>query len=132
MYRFWLKAMMPKKRGKASGDSNIHFSPKAFKEKVRKKMKSYHIFIQLGLIAQGMLQYLSIYHSNVVWKTFGTWLRTIRDKTLPSEKVVAMAMSRTYHHFLGDNQNGSVFKFLRDRSNLRSIYDSDYEKRKAA
>ena len=133
MYRFWLKTMMPRRRGKASGDSLIHFAPKDFKEKIKKKINSYHLFIQLGFIAQGLLQYLSIYHYNVVWKTFGSWLRTIRDETLPSEKVVAMAMSRTYHHFIDDEQKESIFKkFLLQRTNSGAIYDSDYERRKAA
>jgi hypothetical protein len=74
LYRFWLKMMPSKKRG--SGDQNLQFSPKKFKESVAKKLRAYHLFILLGFIAQGLLQYLSIYAHEIVWKNFGTWLRT--------------------------------------------------------
>jgi len=133
MYRFWLKRMKPKKRGKSGGDQLLHFASAEFKEIIKKKINSYHLFIQLGLIAQGFIQYLSIYHHKVVWQNFGSWLRTIRDETLPSEKVVAMAMSRTYFYFLMDRTKKSIFKkFLSDRVGFTPLYDSDYEKKKAA
>lgn len=133
MYRFWLKAMAPKNRGKASGDVNLQFAPKAFKEKVMNKINAYHLFIQLAFIAQGLLQYLSIHHYSIVWRTFGSWLRTIRNNTLPSEKVVAMAMSRTYDGFIGDDQNGCDFKkFLLSRTSFCSANDSKSENKQAA
>lgn len=133
MYRFWLKMMMPRKRGKTSGDVTLHFAPKEFKEKIQRKMNSYHLFIQLGLIAQGVIQYLSLYHYKAVWRTFGSWLRTIRNDTLPSEKVVAMAMSRTYICFLMDVTKATIFKkFLRDRMNFNVLHGDDHEKEEAA
>ncbi len=108
LYRFWLKMMPSKKR--SSGDQNLQFAPKKFKENIAKKVRTYHLFILLGFIAQGLMQYLSIHHYEVVWKNFGTWLRTIRPNTLPSEMVVALAMQRTYDEFLIDEENCSIFK----------------------
>lgn len=97
MYRFWLKIMQPKKRG--SGDQDIQSEPKDIKDKIFKKLAAYHLFIQLGLIAQGLMQYLSIHNYRDVWNGFGTWLRTIRKNVLPSEKVVSMAMEKAILHF---------------------------------
>jgi len=123
MYRFWFKKMIPRKRGVASGDHQIHFAPAEFKKKMLKKMNAYHLFIQLAFIAQGLTQYLSIYHYDLVWRNFGSWLRTIRDKTLPSEMVVSMALRNTYIAFLLDDEKSSVFKkILRKRI---SIYQLD-------
>ena len=45
-----------------------------------------------------------------MWSNFGTWLRTIRPNTLPSEMVTALALSQTYDHFLEDEQDMSIFK----------------------
>ena len=108
LYRFWLKIMSPKKRG--SGDQNLQFYPKKYKQAVAKKLRSYHLFILLGFISHGLVQYLSIYAHELVWKNYGTWLRTIRPNTLPSEMVVSLAMKNTYNEFLVDDEYGSIFK----------------------
>jgi hypothetical protein len=131
MYRFWLKAMLPRKRG--SGDIVLQFESNDFKEKIAKKLNAYHLFIQLGFIAHGLMQYLSIHHHQMVWKNFGTWLRTIRSNTLPSEKVVALALSRTYIEFLIDDTIGCIFKkFLRKRADLSQLQQSNIELKQAA
>ena len=108
--------MAPTKR-KQRKDKQLQFASAAFKGKVKNKMNAYHIFIQLGFIAQGLVQYLSIHHDKAVWGSFGTWLRTIRDNTLPSEMVVCMALKNTYFHFLNDDKETCIFKkFLTKRT----------------
>jgi hypothetical protein len=132
MYRFWLKAMAPIKRAQ-QGDQQLQFAPKAFKDKVKKKIVVYHIFIQLGLIAQGLVQYLSIHHHKVVFKSFGTWLRTFRENTLPSEMVVCMALKNTYLNFLIDSEKFTIFKkFLGKRTGISPPMNKMSVKRKAA
>ena len=108
LYRFWLKTMDPKRRG--SGEQNLQFYPKKFKQAVAKKFRSYHLFILLGFIAHGLVQYLSIYAHGAVWRSYGTWLRTIRANTLPSEMVVSLAMKNTYNEFLVDDEFSPIFK----------------------
>ena len=123
--------MLPRKRG--SGDINLQFESDNFKKKVAQKLNAYHLFIQLGFIAHGLMQYLSIHCHQLVWKNFGTWLRTIRNNTLPSEKVVALALNRTYIEFFIDNPIGCIFKkFLRKRTNISRLQQSNLENRKAA
>jgi len=109
LYRFWLKSMAPRKRHQ-KGDQCLQFFSKEFKVRVARKLHAYNLFILSGLIAQGLLQYLSIHCHAMVWASFGTWLRTIRDNTLPSEMVTAWAMTRTYDQFLADEQQLSIFK----------------------
>jgi hypothetical protein len=118
LYRFWLKMMKPIARG--SGDQCWQFASKKFKESVAKKLHAYHLFILLGFIAQGLMQYLSIYYHELVWKNFGTWLRTIRANTLPSEMVVALTMTNTYNEFLVDDKYMSIFKkFLLQKIDIK-------------
>lgn len=131
MYRFWLRIMKPRKRG--SGNQELQFATEHFKQKVSKKINAYHIFIQLGFIAQGLMQYLSIHSTKMIWGNFGTWLRTIRKNTLPSEKVVAIAMTRTYFEFLKDDSICAIFKkFLRDRMGPGPQQKVDEEIKQAA
>ena len=100
---------------------------------VLRKLHAYHLFIQLGFIAQGLMQYLSIHCYQTVWECFGTWLRTIRPHTLPSEKVVSLALSRTYIEFLIDGTKHTIFKkFLRDRTDISQIQPTSHQEKLAA
>ena len=120
LFKLFVRKRVTTSRG--SGDKNLHFEPKAVKEKVKKKLHAYHLFILLGLIAQGLTQYLAIHYPTLVWKKFGSWLRTMRDDIVPSEKVVAMALSRTYIDFLLAGQFCSIFnKFIIKRIDIRLI-----------
>lgn len=131
MYHFWIKQMAPTKRYKK--ERILQFAPKEFKAKVIRKQRAYHLFMQLGCIAQGLMQYLAIHHTQAVWSHFGTWLRTIRNTVVPSEKVVSLAMSKTYFAFLADVQTESIFKkFIHKRIDLGQIPDCNLEKKLAA
>jgi hypothetical protein len=116
LYRFWLKSMT--RNNRKSGDQVLQFSSKKFKKSVAKKIRSYHLFIQAGFIAHGLLQYLSMHHHQTVWKHFGTWIRTIRSNALPSEMVVAKSLTSGYFEFLVDDQNNPILKkFIREKTN---------------
>ena len=85
-------------------------------------MSAYHRHIQLGLIAQGLLQYLSCVEPKLVWKKFGSWIRTIRSGIPPSEQVTAMALKNSLPEFLVDRVNKHICKkFLRKRIDLSRI-----------
>jgi len=111
-YHFWLKVMDSIKR--KSGKQHLHHKPEEYRKGVKRKMSAYHRHIQLGLIAQGLLQYLSCTMPAVVWKQFGSWLRTIRTDVPPSEQVTAMALRNSLPSFLANNSfTGSLKKFIK-------------------
>jgi len=113
-YHFWMSTM--DKISRRSGDQYLHHKSKKYRESVKRKIAAYHRYIQLGLIAQGLLQYLSCTLSNVIWKKFGSWIRTIRPGIPPSEQVTAIAMKHTLPEFLVDVSQESIFKkFLWER-----------------
>ena len=64
---------------------------------------AYHVFMQAGVIAQGLVQYLAAVASTQVWSSFGSWLRTIRPGAAPSEFVVTGALRNTLPGFLLNN-----------------------------
>jgi hypothetical protein len=113
-YHFWMEAMTPIRR--KSGNQYLHMKTDAYRNAIRRKLAAYHRHIQLGLIAQGLLQILSASVPKLIWHSFGSWIRTIRPGLAPSEQVVAIALRNTLPEFLADNENDSLFtKFLRDR-----------------
>jgi hypothetical protein len=86
---------------------------------VRRKIAAYHRHIQLGLIAQGLLQILSATKPKLVWRFFGSWLRTVRSGLAPFEQVVAVALRNTLPEFLATAAKTFILvKFIRDRLDL--------------
>ena len=116
-YHFWMKAMTPLRR--VSGNQYLHRKTKAYRDAVRRKIAAYHRHIQLGLIAQGLLQILSATMPASVWRSFGSWIRTIRPGLAPSEQGVAIALRHTLPELLAGLAKTTIFaKFLRDRIDL--------------
>jgi hypothetical protein len=116
-YHFWMAAMTPLRR--VSGDQYLHRKSDAYRDAVRRKIAAYHRYIQLGLIAQGLLQILSATIPTLVWQSFGSWIRTVRPGLAPSEQVVAIALRNTLPEFLASTAKPSILvKFIRDRLDL--------------
>jgi hypothetical protein len=97
-YHFWLKAMPP--RRKKSGNQYLHRETEEYRRQIRRKMAAYHRYVQLGCVAQGLLQYLSVTFGKKVWRHFGSWLRTMNQDKAPSEMVVAQALRSCLPKFL--------------------------------
>ena len=116
-YHFWMAAMTPIRR--VSGNQYLHHKSDAYRDAVRRKIAAYHRHIQLGLIAQGLLQILSARTPQRVWQSFGSWIRTVRPGLAPSEQVTAIALRNTLPEFLATAAKTSILvKFIRDRIDL--------------
>lgn len=116
-YHFWMKAMKPRPR--RSGDQYLHRESGDYRAQVRRKLAAYHCHIQIGIIAQGLLQCLAVVAPRAVWRHFGSWLRTVRPGILPSEQVVAVALRHSLPEFLADAPpNHILTKFIRSRIDL--------------
>src|SRR5258708_7710115 len=116
-YHFWMSAMTPLRR--VSGNQYLHRKSDAYRDAVRRKIAAYHRHTHLGLIAQGLLQILSATKPNLVWQSFGSWIRPVRPGLAPSEQVVAIALRHTFPEFLATAAKTVILvKFLRDRLDL--------------
>jgi hypothetical protein len=113
-YHFWMQKMKPLRR--RNGNQHLHRESLQYRNDIKRKLHAYHIFIQAGIVAQGLLQYLAAVFPQLVWDSFGSWLRTIRPGIPPSEMVVATALRQRLPEFLLDNPECSFFaKFILDR-----------------
>ena len=116
-YHFWMAAMTPLRR--VSGNQYLHRKSEAYRNAVRRQLAAYHRHIQLGLIAQGLLQILAATSPKLVWRSFGSWIRTVRPGLAPSELVVAAALRNTFPQFLAATAKTVILvKFIRDRIDL--------------
>ena len=116
-YHFWASMMKPIRRG--SGNQYLHRESIVYRKAILRKLAAFHTFIQTGIIAHGVLLFLSLTETAAVWKSFGSWLRTIRPNVLPSEQVVMLALKNSLPYFLaGDHDISALQKFITDRIDL--------------
>ena len=116
-YHFWMSAMTPRPR--RSGNQYLHRKSPSYRDQVRRKIGAYHAHIQLGIIAQGLLQTLALRCTTTVWKRFGSWFRTIRPDIVPSELAVSLALRHSLPVFIADSPPTHILtKFIRRRLDL--------------
>lgn len=114
LYHFWMAGMTPLRR--KNGDQYMHHKTKEYRDAIRRKLDAYHRFIQVGLIAQGIMIAIATTAPRLVWSSFGSWLRTIRYEKCPSEMVVAIALRNNFPAFLmGSSPAINLVKFIRER-----------------
>src|SRR5215475_16071245 len=119
-YHFWMMDMTPLRY--RNGNQHLHRKSADYRRHIKRKMRAYHVFIQAGVVAQGLLQYLAVVAPKLVWESFGSWLRTIRPGIPPSEFVVANALRQTLPEFLiGPSKRDSLTKFILDRQDIEKM-----------
>ena len=109
-YHFWMLGMKPLRRG--DGDQYLHRTSDSYRAAIRRKLRAYHVHVQLGCIAQGLLQNLSLNFTAEVWRCFRSWLRTMNPALPPSELIVANALRTAIPAF---------FSFPQLDANLKKI-----------
>lgn len=97
-YHFWMQAMTPIRRG--GGNQHLHRKSESYRQGVRRKLAAYECHIQLGLLAQGVLVYLSVRARCLCWYCANHYLRTVTFQRSPSEAVVGHALRNTWSDFL--------------------------------
>jgi len=113
-YHFWMRDMKPLRR--RNRNQYLHRESQPYRDNVKRKLAAYHRFVHAGIVAQGALQYLSCAFPALVWRCFGSWLRTIRPGIPPSELVCAAALTNTLPHFLVAGSDSAILaKFITER-----------------
>jgi hypothetical protein len=92
-YHFWMQDMTPIHRG--SGKQYVQRKSEIYRAHIRRKLAAYERHIQLGLIAQGLFQYLAVSFRRVVWFNFHSYIRTASPQKPPSEWVVSHTLRHT-------------------------------------
>ena len=119
-YHFWMCGMKPLKRG--HGDQYLHRTGDAYRAAIRRKMAAFHTHVQLGCIAQGLLQHLSLNYTAEVWHCFRSWLRTMNPALPPSELVAANALRAAIPGFFSTSLLDPKLKKILDQYRPSDIH----------
>jgi DDE superfamily endonuclease len=112
-YHFWMSGMKPLRRG--NGNQYLHRTSDAYRAAIHRKMNAFHLHVQLGCIAQGLLQHLAINHTAEVWRSFRSWLRTMNPALPPSELVTASALRSAIPAFFSSSELDPNLKEIVDQ-----------------
>jgi hypothetical protein len=119
-YHFWMSGMKPLRRG--DGNQYLHRTSDAYRAASRRKIAAFHKHVQLGCIAQGLLQHLAINHTAEVWRSFRSWLRTINPLLPPSELVTANALRTAIPEFFSSQGMDPKLKIILDQYRRPDIH----------
>ena len=112
--------MKPLKRG--DGDQYLHRTCDAYRDAIRRKMAAFHVHVQLGCIAKGLLQHLSLNYTAEVWLCFKSWLRTMNPTLPPSELVAAHALRAAIPGFFASSLLDPKLKKILDQYRRSDIH----------
>ena len=123
-YHLWSKPMDKIKRH--SGVQYVHRKTKEYRNAVTRKIEAIEIFVLIGSIAQGLLQYLALTETTVVWQTLNTYFRTLNQKSAPTEEIVREALKSSYLKYLVVSKKPAILrKFFEnciDQKQINSRY----------
>jgi hypothetical protein len=77
---------------------------------IRRKLGTYERHIQLGLIVQGLMQYLALHFRRVTCFILHTYIRTAVPQKPPSEWVVSQAQRHKWPEFLRSSARSLFLK----------------------
>ncbi|OED43988.1 hypothetical protein AB833_02575 [Chromatiales bacterium (ex Bugula neritina AB1)] len=63
-YHFWMSTMKPTKR--YEGTRYLHRESSEYRAAVTRKIHAYHVFLMMGVVAQGIMQFLSARYAEQV------------------------------------------------------------------
>src|SRR3977135_3641609 len=69
-YHFWMRDMTPVRYRNCN--QYLHRKSVRYQKHVIGKIHAYHVFIQAGVVAQGLLQYRAVVAPKLVWASFGS------------------------------------------------------------
>jgi hypothetical protein len=114
-YRFWMGGMDPLPRNPSTQD--ISSKPPSYVAAVRRKMRTYHAWVQTALVARGLMLCASLLHAPSILRR-APWMRTLPGGSrAPSEWTVCHVLRTTFPDFLADAKETCAWaKFIADET----------------
>ena len=66
--------------------------PKAVQTQILNKVEAFERFVNLNVIASGLLQILALELPQGIWANFPRWFRTLPSHGYPSERIAQLAL----------------------------------------
>lgn len=96
-YHFWLKDL-PKRASRVKRATNLKLAEFAqpLQAQVQQKLQAYERFVNLNLLALGLLQLVALDLPEQIWHQFHGWFRTYARSGWPSEQVSRLTLQQLW------------------------------------
>jgi len=113
-YHFWTVSLPKRLRRVAQNSSQI---TEATRQHLISTLTAIERFVNLALIALGILHFFSLKATTAVWQSYNGWLRTY-SSTLPSEGVVKTVLATEFFEQSDKVRSSRTFQIIRTKRRL--------------
>ena len=113
-YHFWTSAW-PDAQGRALGVEQVKELPERTQRLIADAMNAIEAFVNIALIATGMLQLLAIDCTEQVRKRHRWWLRTY-SSDVPSEEMVKTILQHEFYHHFRVFKHTAIYRIIRQKA----------------
>jgi len=114
-YHFWTSAWRDAK-GRSLALEQLPELPERARCLIADTMNAIEAFVNIALIATGMLQLLAIDCTEEVRKRHRWWLRTYSSE-VPSEEMVKAVLQHEFYHHFRDFKHTAIYRIIREKTN---------------
>lgn len=119
-YRFWTSVWPD--IGKSNHSDLSHIEDPRSQRLIRETTQAIEGFLNMGCIATGILQILSLTFHETIWKNYKGWLRTV-SSPIPSEEVVKSVVQEEFFHNFRIFRNTAIHRIIMSKSRKQNDYD---------
>lgn len=114
-YHFWSKEL-PKKWSRIKRAVNLELGefPERVQIQLQQKMAAYERFVNMNLIALGLLQMLGAEMPELIWKQFRGWFRTYPEHGMPSAQVSRLMLRQIWKERQGKSSPSLLLEQMRE------------------
>jgi hypothetical protein len=112
-YHFWTKAWnVPK--AKPLSIEMLKDMPNESKRKIANAMNAIEAFVNLAMIAIGLLQFMAIEHAEAIQQRYTWWMRTY-SSTVPSEEMVRAVIQHEFYHHFRRFKHTAIYRIIQNK-----------------
>jgi hypothetical protein len=112
-YHFWTKAWGVRK-GKILSVENLDNLSSASKRRIANAMNAIEAFVNLAMIATGLLQLMAIEHAEAIQKRYTWWMRT-HSSIVPSEEMVRTVIQYEFYHHFRKFKHTVIYRIIQNK-----------------
>lgn len=112
-YHFWTKAWLVPD-GESLQLENLQKMPEKTKALIADAMNAIEAFVNLALIATGLLQMLAIEYSEEIQQRHVWWMRTYSSE-VPSEEMVKTVIQYEFYHNFRKFKHTGIYRIIHDK-----------------
>jgi hypothetical protein len=112
-YRFWTSAWP--RIGKATKCDLSTVTDAHRKKLIQQTTDAIEAFANIGCIATGILQIISLNFHQTIWSKYAGWLRTVTS-LIPSEEVVKSVIQQEFYHNFRDFNDTAIYRIIMSKS----------------